>query len=359
MPASEGPKAGQVKSLTRRDFFRRTAGALGTSVALSGAACARQEPPAAQPRLAQAPPRPAAPATKVVLVRDQAATGDSGAASEDVVGGMLDQAMLALTGKPTVAEAWRQFVSRDDFLGIKATVMMTPTHFAVVKRIVECARQAGAMADRIIVWDRNVGGSSLAQIRNLLETPRWQAAAQEQPFEVAFDGRSISTVVTQKATVLINVPGLKSHWLSGLGCALKNWAGAVTNINVQDQNVTFAFHADSCARLGMLSAIPEIRQKQKLIIVDALRPLLHGGPQVDPKYLWNYRGLIVGTDPVAVDAVCLQILQAKRNEYQGKPWPVQPPAKHVLVAEAEFGLGTADLNKIEIVKLGWEEGRLI
>lgn len=361
MQADEHPGAGRAGGLTRRDFFRQTAGALSASFALSGGACARQGPIAEHTPVAQAPPRPPAEAkaTKVVLIRDAAATDDRGGADEDVVGAMLDEAMLALTGQEELIEAWRQFLREDDFLGIKANVMMTPTHFPVVRRIVESAREVGVAEDRVLAWDRGQGGSSLAQIQNLLERPRWEVPEEEKPFQVPFDDRDISTAVTQKATVLVNVPGLKTHWLSGMGCAIKNWAGAVTNINVADRNTKFAFHSDSCAQTGMLNAIPEIRQKEKLIVVDALRPLFHGGPQVDPKYLWNYRGLLVGTDPVAVDAVCLQILQAKRNQHKGKPWPVQPPAKHVLVAESEYGLGTADLDKVEVVKLGWEQGRLL
>lgn len=352
-------KTGQPRALTRRDFFRQTAGALSASLALSGTACAREGSTPTEPRLAQAPEAQPAKVTKVVLIREEGATDDRGDADQEIVGAMLDDAMLALTGQEEVGQAWRQFLAADDFLGIKANVMMTPTHFAVVRRIVECAVEAGVAEDRIIAWDRGQGGSSLAQIQNLLKRPRWEVPAEEKPFAVPFDDRDISTVVTQKATVLVNVPGLKTHWLCGIGCALKNWAGAVTNINVQDRNTKFAFHADSCAKTGMLNAVPEIREKEKLIVVDALRPLFHAGPQVDPKYLWNYQGLLLGTDPVAVDAVCLQIIQAKRNNYRGKPWPVQPPAKHILVAETEYGLGTADLNNIEVVKLGWEEGRLI
>jgi hypothetical protein len=141
--------------------------------------------------------------------------------------------------------------------------------------------------------------------------------------------------------------------------ALKNWIGAVTKINVPDVGVAYSIHGDSCAECCMVNAIPAVRDKCRLIVVDAMQPLFHGGPQVSPKYLWPYNGIIVGTDPVAVDAVCMKILEAKRRESKGADWPISPPPKHVYVAEEKYRLGHAKMENIELVKLGWEEGALI
>jgi len=54
----------------------------------------------------------------------------------------------------------------------------------------------------------------------------------------------------------------------------------------------------------------------RLIVVDALRPLANGGPQVDPRYLWDYQGLLVGTDPVAVDTIGLEIIRGRTWEWR-------------------------------------------
>jgi len=85
--------------------------------------------------------------------------------------------------------------------------------------------------------------------------------------------------------------------------------------------------------------------------VDALRPLCHGGPQVNPQYLWNYAGIIVGTDGVAVDRVGLDIIQKRRNEVRGEEWPVSPPPKHVAVASTKYHLGEANLDRIEVIEV--------
>jgi len=56
----------------------------------------------------------------------------------------------------------------------------------------------------------------------------------------------------------------------------------------------------------------------------------------------------MSTDPVAVDTVCLNILQEKRNEFKGREWFINPPAKHIFVADKKYGLGNSDLDKIEL-----------
>jgi hypothetical protein len=96
-----------------------------------------------------------------------------------------------------------------------------------------------------------------------------------------------------------------------------------------------------------------------LILVDALTALCDKGPQPDPRYKWPYKGLIAGTDPVALDTVGLKIIMAKREEMRGEPWPLSPPPICVEAADRVYHLGTSDLNKIDIQTLGWTEGSLV
>ena len=77
-----------------------------------------------------------------------------------------------------------------------------------------------------------------------------------------------------------------------IAAAIKNWCGAVDAISVSDENVAFVIHGDSCADMGRRNALPEIKNKCRLVLVDAIRPLFNGGPQVDPRYLWDNGELI-------------------------------------------------------------------
>jgi hypothetical protein len=288
-------------------------------------------------------PRPAR--ARVVLIRDAAATDDRGNVNAAVVESMLDRGLLALTGKKDRASAWRQFVSGKDRVGIKSNLMMTPTHPELLRAICRGLKAAGVLDANILTWDRNQCGRGEREVESL-------------PRRLGYGRQDVSHGVWQ-STALINVPGLKSHWLAGVACALKNWAGAVTGINTVDEDVTYAFHADSCREVGMLNAIPAIRERCRLVVVDALRPLFHGGPQVDPRYLWDYKGLLLSTDPVAVDTIGLAIIEGKRRQFRGGAWPLQPPVKHIAVADSDYGLGTSDRGRVDLVRIGLEKDSFV
>ena len=81
--------------------------------------------------------------------------------------------------------------------------------------------------------------------------------------------------------------------------------------------------------------------------------------QMNARYTWDYRGLLVGTDPVAVDATGLRILEAKRRDFFGDARPFAVPPHHIRAAAERFGLGVSDPAAIDLVRIGWEEGILI
>jgi len=92
-----------------------------------------------------------------------------------------------------------------------------------------------------------------------------------------------------------------------------------------------------------------------------LTPLFHGkGPHhFQKEYTWPYKGLIVGTDPVACDATGLRILEAKRLAHFNETQPFTVPPKHIRVAEEKYHLGVADPSRIQIKKLGWTDDILV
>lgn len=324
----------QGKLLTRRDFVKGAiAGAVGLWLPKELFGEGVTAKPASKNR------------SKVILVRDEAVI-TKGQVNQEVLERMLDRTILDLTGEKETIAAWKRFVKPADVVGIKINYMMTATHPEVVRAIVRNLHKVGVKDKNIIIWDRDQAGIGVEGILN-----------RNKRF--GYDKNSLSRIITDRATVLINVPGTKVHWLSGIGVALKNWVGALTNINVPDRDVAYAIHKDSCADLGYINALPQIKTKCRLVIVDALIPLFHGGPQVDPKYLWEYKGILMGTDPVAIDMICAKILQAKRNQYKGKEWPINPPIKHIFVADEKYGLGYSDPAKIKLVKRGWTVGVLI
>jgi len=119
------------------------------------------------------------------------------------------------------------------------------------------------------------------------------------------------------------------------------------------------YHRENSAKLREIWYLPEVKGKTRLVLVDALFPLCDRGPQVNPRYRWAYNGLIAGTDPVAVEAVCLRIIEEKRRDLRGEPWPISPPAVCLEAADKVYKLGTSKLEEIKIDLVGWQKDHLL
>ena len=285
--------------VTRRDFMRGTVGAaIGISMAHDTAGATTR------------PPRSA----RVILVRDEQALDARHAVNTAVLARMLGELATRATGKPTAADAWRSLVKPEDVVGLVATDHLNPTHSELIDAVRTAVVAAGVPAERVRM-------------------------AQGGPNAV------------RPCTALIALPALKAHWLTGIGTVLKNY--------IRYSGAPSDYHDANNVKLGEIWQLPIVKGKTRLIVVDALRPLCDKGPQPDPRYMWEYKGLIAGTDPVAVEAVALKILTAKREALRGEPWPLSPPPLCVAMADKRYGLGTCRLDEIAIDRVGWADGALV
>ncbi len=321
--------------ITRRDFMRGTAlGTLGLTLGLFDVESLAIPPPVAEKRGDSTEPVK----SRTVLIRNQKVLGDGNVVDKKILADMLDKGMMGFAETKDAASAWKEFFHPSDVVGVKINLMVTPTHDELIELIVENLLGIGIKDENIFVWDRDQIGVGKKEMFS-------------RPRRFGFDKDHLNKVV-KKCTALINVPGMKSHWLSGVALSIKNWAGAVNNARV--------YHTeDCCSSLGELCTIPQIKAKNRLIIMDALRPLFHGGPSVDPKYLWNYNGLIIGKDHAAADTIALKVIQRQRSRYKREEWMISPPPLHVALADMRYKVGTSDLRLIDLVKLGWQKDALI
>lgn len=291
-------------NITRRDFVRGTLGSVVTASALAPAAACEAAP--AAPRA----PRSA----RVVLVRDQAALNAAHDVDTAVLDRMLGETVMRVTGQKTPRAAWQALFKPSDVVGLVATPHLNPTH----PELVEAVRKA--------LVDAGVPAGQVREAQGRIDKPT-------------------------ACTALVAMPALKAHWLTGLGTALKLY-------------ITYAerpsrYHDAQNANLAETWLLPGVKGKTKLVLVDALRPLCDKGPQPDPRYMWDYKGLIASVDPVAVDAVGLRILMAKRKALRGEDWPLSPPPLCVQMADETFGLGTSRMDEIEVVRAGWTTDALV
>lgn len=290
--------------ITRRELLKGTlTGAAG--LALYGS-----------PLLATAaePARSKTPKSVVAIARSARALNDSLQVDKAAAADIVNQAVSAVVGTQPTEQPWKKLFQPTDTVGIVTSKSVNPTHMELAD-IVRDELQATGVPEANICFPQG------------------------------------DIAMVNKCTALIALPALKAHWLTGIGTVLKLYI-------LYSGKASF-YHNENSAKLGEIWNTNSLRSKTRIVIVDALRPLCDKGPQPDPRYMWNYNGIIASIDPVAAEAVGLKIIQAKRDEIKGEPWPISPPPLCVEAAQKEHLLGTCDLAKIDIKRLGWAEGVLV
>lgn len=257
---------------------------------------------------------------RAVLIRRREVLDAAGRVDARVLDEMLNQAVAALLGETRPAAAWRRLVGPGDVVGIKTNAwrpLGTPSELeeAIRRQVLEAGVAPGAVS----VDDRGV---------------------RENP-------------IFRRATALINVRPMRTHAWSGLGTCLKNLIMFVPNPP--------DYHADACANLGAIWHLPELAGKVRLNVLVMLTPQFHSlGPHsFSPEFVWPYCGLILGTQPVPVDATGARIIAAKRRAHFGADRPLSPRPHHIEVADRRYGLGPSQASAIDLVRLGWSEQALV
>lgn len=309
--------------LNRREFLQAlAAGAAGAAVSANGAWAAVEG---------------AAEKSRVVVVIHPEVILKEYRVNPPVVRQMLDRGLAHLTGSLTEDAAWRRIGREDDFVVIKHNTMGRPTlhsHTEINDIVAErLAAEAQVNPDRILAVDRRV-------------PPPFGEFAEP----VALPSRGLTTrlrrLYTDHATAIVNVSVLKCHSGVGVSASMKNHLGSINNPS--------AFHGWEPGQMPVsvpeLNALEPLRRKTRLCVIDAVRPLFAGGPADKPEYRWTYNALILSTDPVAATAVGLGILEAKRAQVSGRPWPLEM-ARRMVANAAAIGLGRADPEGIDLVEV--------
>jgi uncharacterized protein (DUF362 family) len=311
----------------------------------------------------------------------------NGRVSPPAVRAMLDEGMKTLSGEARAADAWARMFVPSDVVALKVNpsgVPGTVTSIALVREVIRSLNQAGVPNRNVIVYDRNSNQLEVNGYHTLLPPgvrivgldQRWSAGSDRRGYDPnAFcemdcfgerETRSyLASVVTAEATKIVNLPCLKEHNASGVTGCLKNLAYGSFN-NVNRTHTDPKTYTDPVIAV-MCTAAP-IRYKSVLHIMDGIRAVYHSGPFAwNPDFQWDARTLLIGTDPVAVDRVELEIVERKRREL-GVPslWDRNPEALgtsadmqksafrnpfyrepgHIKTA-SELGLGVWELEKID------------
>jgi uncharacterized protein (DUF362 family) len=269
---------------------------------------------------------------------------------------MLDAAVPQALGVASADIAWKKLFKPNDTVGIKVNCIapMVSSHPQLAYAIADSLILAGVPAEQIIIWDREDRELEISGYDLNMDNPGVRCYGTKPRIGYGKElvvtgsvGSRFSNIISRQCTATVNVPVLKDHNIAGLSLSLKNYFGAIENPN--------KFHGKNCnPYVADLNLYPHVRDKNKLIICDAITALYEGGPtNTKPRYMWRYNGLIIGTDPVAVDQIGLMLLEEKRLA-EGLPRlsDIGRPAKYVATAaDPEHKLGTNNPENIKVIEI--------
>lgn len=311
-----------------------------------------------------------------------------GAFQREAVRQMLRSGMQELTGAPDWVQAWRMFFQPGEVVGLKLNPVSRPYVISspeTVQEIIACLEAAGIKKQDIVVYDRYKAefyeagfdkwlpeGVRVAWAADYYDNTQQKIAGYDpnhyMDMQLTLPGYDFSNdtarrsyaaeFITKKVDKLVNLCLLKHHQSAGLTIALKNLShGLVNNVNRSHSSPEL----NSCGQFIPTSvSIPAIRNKSVLHICDAIKSLYHGGPGLNPKkvkYVWEHNRMFFATDPVALDRIGWEHLDAKRVAMKLDPLAiarrdadsnfVRMQPEHVDIAGA-LGLGEADRKKIDL-----------
>ena len=334
MPTGDPATRGRL----RPSAFLHASAALGVVAALGPAS--KQALAADPPTPSNLPGMPGRFPGRVVEVDHPASVRD-GVPDPEVVRLMVDRGIAALTGIAEPVEAWRSMFEKGDVVGIKVNPVGRPlaiSNFATLHAIVAGLESAGVPARDVIVYDRYQDQFLDAEYeKNLPGGCRWDWASpsyddvqldifeydpdvfatldivdatRHDPREERTRRSHVARFLTRKVNKLICIPVLKDHGSGGVTLALKNMShGLVNNVarshGSHDTNTCNVFIPAICA-------LPIVRQKAVLQVLDGLNAVYQGGPSAQKRYVWSPRSLFFATDPVAMDRIGLDIVDDKR-----------------------------------------------
>ncbi|MES2221354.1 MAG: DUF362 domain-containing protein [Acidobacteriota bacterium] len=291
--------------------------------------------------------------SQVVIVRDYKLRTPGPGPDLARVAAMLDCAMQTYAGSRNAVEPWKRIVQPGQVVGLKVNTIAgrgLSTSIELVEAICARLQQVGIRPGDIIVWDRT--NHELERAGYTISTDAATVRCfgsdsvgyEEEQLRFGLVNTQVSKILTQ-CDVVINVPILKHHRGAGVTMAMKNMYGVIKNPNAQHGGGCNPYVAD-------LNTIPQIHNKVRFIVGDVMTSQYTDGPGFNPAYTWNYDGLMVGEDRVAIDYTGWQIIKRKRAE-MGIPTLEEagtPPLYIETAANQHHRLGTNDPAHIALTE---------
>ncbi len=261
----------------------------------------------------------------------------------------LGAAIAGAAGEATAIDAFRRLFSPRDVVGIKINALAGKAMSArpeVVGRITKWLQAAGVAARQIVILERDERELARAGFPPNRSGDGVQVIGTDGDYEWRWRdwgprSSRFPRIFVDDVTALINVGVLKDGGEAGVALGMKDWYGVIHNPQ--------RCHDDGCHPfIAHLAAFPLIQDRLRLTIVDGLTAQCHGGPMYSPRWTWSYGGLLVSTDPVALDAIGRSVLEDRRKEVGLPSLAAEGRAPKWIAEGARIGLGEADPARITV-----------
>ncbi|MDR2463419.1 MAG: DUF362 domain-containing protein [Verrucomicrobiales bacterium] len=335
----------------------------------------------------------AAPVKSRVVVLENPAIINNFRVNDTLLADSFNRALLALANQAAVSDAWRQFVTPRDVVAIHITTtggQVLSTHRALLDAVISGLQAAGVAKRNITVWDKFASDLQAAgynanafrcqavipgagftpdqfyfsEIAGQLiwgdhdfrgktkpddflapDTLEISATATKPAEPPQVSNRSYyTTLLTKRATKIINLPVMSSDERIGL-------AGCVSSLALASVDNTRRFlnsSSTAAEAIAEIYASDIIKPKTVLHIMDGTLAQYAGGPYFIPNYCAQPGLLYLSRDPVAIDTLALERIEAWRKTKAIDP--VGKDAAHLRQA-AQLGIGANEKSQMEIINL--------
>ncbi len=257
-----------------------------------------------------------------------------------VIESLLSDAVAASVGVEEVGDAWDLLLTPGDRVGIQIDEAGIQPHAPLLEALVRQIMDRGVPMRNIIIY----AGEESALFRAGYDISGRTPGVRVMGTDSHGFRRGLSRIALNECTKIVNVSRLRVDERIGMYGALANCLAVVPYADRERM-------MRNPDQLPEAAARPTMKRKVVLHVVDALSPgfRFRDGGRYDT---WAYNGVLASVDPVAVDVVGRQILEAKLAEESEGGNAAGLEVGYLVRAAEHYRLGVVDQEEIELVEIG-------